>query len=184
MNRRKDEKDVLSPKENLFCEFYARVESEVFGRAGASAEKAGYSKKNRYVAASKLRKLPRVIARLQKIYAEALPFVGKVVTDLEALKIAAVQKGDLSTALRATELLGKHLGMFFERSVLTLDADTRFKYDERVAIEARRLSKIMLEQAGAAGLGALPALPALPVGRSGALPAAVEAQEPLTTEEL
>jgi len=145
----------LSPKEELFCRAWGSVESETFGKAAASARVAGYSEPY-HQAAWRLRRRPRIIARLKEYEEMAAADLGRVMSNIERTRILAEEKGDHATALRAAELQGRRLGAFFERSVLTLDVPAQHEYDAVLAVEASRIARLLIEEAGAAGLGAAP----------------------------
>jgi len=146
--------DVLTPKERAFVDAYGDPESPTYSRGTASAEAAGFVQP--HSASWKLRRRPRV-ARALEVYQEASrAAVGKVLSDLENTRLRALADGSaagLSVAAQCSRLMGAHLGMFFERSVIGLDMPGHEEYDERVAVEAHRLAQIALERAGAAGLG-------------------------------
>ena len=55
------------------------------------------------------------------------------------------------------ELLDRCLGKPHVQIELQADATEIREYDERLAVEASRISRLLLEEAGAAGLGVLPA---------------------------
>lgn len=57
----------LSPKQKLFCEFYALIKN-----ASESAVKAGYSKKTAGVIGYENLKKPQIQAYLNKLYSEAI----------------------------------------------------------------------------------------------------------------
>jgi len=131
----------LTPKEELFCRAYADPESATYGRATKSAAVAQYREPHN--AAWKLRRRPRIVARLAEYEKLTRVVIGKVLTDLEHERQLALEKGDIAAAIRASELQGKHLGMF--RDVLAVDdLDARREYDAREALEARRISAILL----------------------------------------
>ena len=144
----------LSPKEELFCRAWGDPQSETFGRATKSAAVAGYTQPHN--AAWKLRRRPRIIARLKEYEEMAAADLGRVMATIEHIRLAAEEKGDHATALRAAELQGRRLGAFFERSVLTLDVPAQHEYDAVLAVEASRIARLLIEEAGAAGLGAAP----------------------------
>jgi hypothetical protein len=131
----------LSPKELAFCEAFGNPESETFGNARKSAEVAGYGEPHN--AGWKLRRRPRIIAKLKSYHVAVTVAVGRVLADLENERRLAIEKGDLSTAVRATELMGKHLGMF--RDVLAIDEPaTAARYDARVAADVQRITAFLL----------------------------------------
>jgi hypothetical protein len=130
----------LTPKEEAFCVAFGDPESVTYGRSEKSAAAAGYVQPRS--AGWKLRRRPRIIARLGEFQAAAKAVAAKVLTDLENTRLLALEKGDLAVAARCSELQGKHIGMFYERNVLTLDSPG--VYDPVLAIEARRITRFLL----------------------------------------
>lgn len=130
----------LTPREAIFVKAFADVESSTYGRGTKSAIVAGYSEPHN--AAYKLRRRPRIIARLGEFQAAAKAVAAKVLTDLENTRLLALEKGDLAVAARCSELQGKHIGMFYERNLLTVtDPGT---YDPVRAAEARKITAYLL----------------------------------------
>ena len=146
----------LSPKEMLFLRAFCDVESTTFGQAVASATLAGYASPRD--SAWRLRRRPRIVAAIAELEKAVRVQIGKVLTDLEFTRLAALTKGDLAVAARCSELQGKHIGMFYERSVV--DVKVVGQYDERAAVEARRITAVLLLNPG---LGLSPDVPQLPV---------------------
>ena len=144
----------LSPQEEQFCCAYGDPESETYGKATASAALAGYVEPHN--AAWKLRRRPRIQARLAQFQDVTTAAVGRVLSDLEHERQLALAKGDIASAVRASELMGKHLGMFRENIEIEVGASRA--YTEAEALEAKRLAVLMLE-----GAGELPAAPAEPL---------------------
>ena len=142
----------LTPKELDFCERFANPESVTYGRATMSAEAAGYEEPHN--AAWKLRRRPRIVAKLREYHDVIKATVGKVITDLEHERLAALAKGDISTAVRASELEGKTLAMFSD--VLTMDPSRMAAYDQARREAQDQLYQLMIDQQ----IDAAPALPA------------------------
>ena len=158
----------LSPKELAFCEAFANPESATFGNARKSAESAGYVQAHN--AGWKLRRRPRIIAKLQEYHAAVTVAVGRVLADLENERRLAVEKGDLATAVRASELMGKHLGMFLERNILTeFDLTTTREFTDAERIQGGEIARYMLERGLVGGLVD---------GQARALPESVETLNP------
>jgi len=133
----------LTPQEETFCAAFGDPESETYGKATASAEVAKYIEPHN--AAWKLRRRPRIIAKLEEYQKTAAAAAGRVMSDLEHERQLALAKDDIASAIRASELMGKHLGMFLERSIFTVaDLEVRRQYSEAEQIEARRLSALLL----------------------------------------
>jgi hypothetical protein len=129
----------LTPKELAFCEAFANPESATFGHARKSAESAGYVEPHN--AGWKLRRRPSIRAKLAEYHAAVTVAVGKVLTDLENERLAAMEKGDIQAAVRATELMGKHLSMWTER--VQLDVPLLRHYSDEELTEGRRLAAFM-----------------------------------------
>jgi hypothetical protein len=130
-------------------------ESTTYGKATKSAEIAGYTEPHN--AAWKLRRRPRIIARLAEFEKVTRVQIGKVLTDLEHERKAALEKGDLATAVRASELQGKHLAMFTDK-VAVDDSETVARWDARRAEDMRIVEALVCTSGDP-----LPALPARPV---------------------
>jgi len=145
----------LTPRELKFCEAFGNPESETFGRATASAAAAGFIQPRS--AGWKLRRRRRVIDKLQEYHAAVRVEIGKVLFDLETERLQALAKGDIATAVRASELQGKHLAMFTDK--VAVDDTYVHVYDERLAVEARRITAVLLLNPG---LGLPPDVPQLP----------------------
>ncbi len=142
----------LTPKEALFCEAFGNPESATFGNGTKSARVAKYvSPRN---AAWKLRKRPRVQARLAEMHKLALVDIGQVMSGIEHCRLAAAKKADWAVVAKCLELMGKRLGAWVD--VAVVDTVALQEFDERKAIEAHHLARLRLEEAGAAGLGVLP----------------------------
>jgi len=146
--------DPLTPREEVFAAAYANPESTTYGRATKSAAAAGYGQPHN--AAWKLRRRPRVVARIEEYQRATMATIGKVFSDLENQRLLALAKDppDIQAANRSSELQGKHLAMFTDRVVV--DEVIVHEYDERIALEASRIARVLIEDAGERGLGAAP----------------------------
>ncbi|MCX5653383.1 MAG: hypothetical protein NTY65_01860 [Planctomycetota bacterium] len=161
----------LSPKELAFCEAFGNPESETFGSARKSAEAAGYVQAHN--AGWKLRRRPRIIAKLAEFEKVVRVQIGKVLTDLEFTRLQALTKGDLATAARCSELQGKHLAMFTD-AVFVDNSAVVERYDARRAEQAERITTLLLTQQ-VTGQGPLQIPAALVAGQ--------EPQAPRTRQE-
>jgi hypothetical protein len=133
----------LTPREEQFCVAFGDPESVTYGRSEKSAAAAGYVQPRS--AAWKLRRRPKIQARLAEFQAAASAAAGRVLSDLEHTRLLALDKGDLATAARCSELQGKHLAMWLESSVLTLVApETVARYDARVAEQTAQITMFLL----------------------------------------
>ena len=112
MNKRK----VLNPKEQLFCSHYTAIGTPTFCHAERSAIQAGYSEKSARNSATALLKRADIQKRIAELNNENLSrnrvTTDKVLRDLENTRILALDKQDLSTATRCSELQGKYLALF------------------------------------------------------------------------
>ena len=147
----------LTPKELAFCEAFGNPESETFGNATASGAAAGFIQPRS--AGWKLRRRGRIIAKLKSYHTAVTVAVGRVLADLENERRLAVEKGDIASAIRATELMGKHLAMFTD--VLATDIPDAPRYDARIAAEASRITAFLLLNPASDSPLALPAPPAV-----------------------
>jgi len=131
----------LTPREEQFCVCFGDPESLTYGRAEKSAAAAGYVQPRS--AAWKLRRRPKIQARLAEFQAVATAAVGRVLSDLEHTRLLALAKSDLATAARCSELQGKHLSMFADVTIVAPDETLR--YDRRAA-EDTRIIMALLQQ--------------------------------------
>jgi phage terminase small subunit len=107
----------LEPREEAFAVAFACIESETYGHGTNSAIAAGYAENSARTQAWKLRKRPEVQARIAELYELNLEkHAGKILSDLEHHRKLALAKNDIASANKATELQGKAIGMFYERS--------------------------------------------------------------------
>ena len=109
----------LNPRQQRFCECFV-----AFGNATQAAKEAGYSDRTAYAQASRLLRNVKVDTRIRELQAAAAKR-SEITADrvLEMLMDsyhdakAAMQHGP---AVRAAELLGKHLAMFVDRQITGL----------------------------------------------------------------
>jgi phage terminase small subunit len=92
--------------------------------SGAEAARlAGYSDKYANATANRLNKDPLVVARLTELMKEAGKrnevTVDEIIAGLRDARDDAMANGQLGVAVRATELLGKYLGVFSEKVTTT-----------------------------------------------------------------
>lgn len=125
-------KTQLEVKEELFCQAYAVIESETYGKVKDSTVAAGYAEKNAKTQGWRLKRRPQVQARIQELLADNIEkHSSKVLSDLEHHRQLAIAKGDIASANKCSELLGKSLGLFYERSSPTADEIERQELDEQ-----------------------------------------------------
>lgn len=105
---------TLNPKQERFCQEYI---IDLNGKQAAI--RAGYSERTAEVQASQLLtklKVKEKIAELQKKTSDKLELTAeKVLRDIENLRNKAEADNQLSVALKASELQGKHLKLFTEK---------------------------------------------------------------------
>jgi len=159
---------ILTPMEEAFARHYGDCESPHYGHATASAAAAGYASPEN--AQWKLRRRPGVIKRLEDFQDAARAAEGRVLSDLEHVRLLALKDGSaagLAVAARCSELAGKHLAMWADRAIFAVDREAAKEWDEKTAAEAHRLARLLIEQDGdrilglpvpgeSAALGALP----------------------------
>jgi len=139
----------LGQKADGFCIHYTTLGAETFGRAERSAIAAGFGAKSARNRGTALLKKPEVRERISQLHAQNMRenflTTAKVLNDLEAVRISAVEANDRMGALRASELQGKHLGMFSDRLIQTFeDAGRQHELDEAELEEAKQLARIRL----------------------------------------
>ncbi len=124
--------DGLTAKQAQFCEEYA-----IDLNATAAARRAGYSEKTSHVQGPRLLANVRVSARIDQLQIEAtkrneitVDRVLQMLTDSYRDAKAANQHGP---AVRAAELLGKHLAMFVDRQLTGQDTLSREQLIEQLA---------------------------------------------------
>lgn len=102
---------MLTPKQARFVEEYL-----VDLNATAAAKRAGYSARTAEWQGPQLLGKTHVAAAVEQAKAKLSEKTGitvaRVLADLERLQRKAEETDELSTALKATELLGKHVGAF------------------------------------------------------------------------
>ncbi len=105
---------ILLPKQEKWVQLMAT------GRySGAEAARtAGYNTKNAHKTAARLNKNPLILEKLNKLMSDAGErndvTLDEVISALRSARDEAMANGNFSAAIRATELLGKYLGMFTE----------------------------------------------------------------------
>lgn len=101
----------MTPKQSRFVEEYL-----VDLNATAAAKRAGYSARTAEWQGPQLLRKTHVAAAVDAARAKLAEKTGitvaRVLADLERLQSKAEATAELSTALKATELLGKHVGAF------------------------------------------------------------------------
>jgi phage terminase small subunit len=151
----KEEKTAsgLTAMQEAFCIAYGLPGSEQYSNATAAAKEAGYSEASASNSGWKNLQSPEIRARISEIQREAMhgAYVNanKVLSDLENLRKRAENKGDLSTAVRCIELIGKSMALFSD-GINIQDRGEQTKLDESQQREAIRLANLLLKSGGGA----------------------------------
>ena len=124
--------DGLTAKQAQFCEEYA-----IDLNATAAARRAGYSEKTSHVQGPRLLANVRVAARIDQLQIEAtkrneitVDRVLQMLIDSYHDAKAVKQHGP---AVRAAELLGRHLAMFVDRQIISEETLSREQIIEQLA---------------------------------------------------
>ncbi len=111
---------ILTAKQDTFCRQYL-----VDLNATAAARRAGYSARNADKIGSELLGKTGVAARISELQAEAAKRNEITLDDVIQMLVEdrrdAKAAGQHGPAVRAAELLGKHLGAFTDRMILSQD---------------------------------------------------------------
>jgi len=145
--KEKEAKDFrgLTVRQEHFCRLITAIGSETYSRGGRSAKLAGYKQPDN--ASCKLLKNPRIQNRINELIAEHMKRnnlnADRVLSDLQHEKSAALEKGDIASAIAATRLMGLHLKMFSERMEFSLEDSRQLEEGHRDV--ARRIASRLLE---------------------------------------
>jgi len=154
---------ALKHRQDAFVLAYTTPTATTYLCAAKSAEAAGYSPKTCAEQASRLMKKPRIRGLIdaslekvaEKLTAEGAIDVAFVVRQhLEAMARCRIA-GDRTNEREHLECIGRHLGVY--DTSLHLDLIVKHEYDERLAVEASRIARVLIEEAGAGGLTLLDA---------------------------
>lgn len=108
-----------NPKRERFCREYV-----IDGNGAQAAIRAGYSAKTAVVQASQLLRLLNVQRRVeelrQKVSDKLELTEEKILRDIEDIAEEARSDGQFSAALKGKELLGRHRGMWPQKSEVTV----------------------------------------------------------------
>ena len=108
--------DGLTEMERKFCDAYTAIGSKTCANATKSIVKAGYTGTVPHTQGWRLLRkdaVKRRIAELRGMNAD------KILSDLEETRLAAMEKKDYATAARCSELQGKTLALFIEKTAVT-----------------------------------------------------------------
>lgn len=98
---------------------------------------------------TRLPKIQQAIAKLTEILGTAKAVtVDSVRAELERLQRLAEDKGDVSSAIRSQELIGKTIGAFVERQQ-TEDLTESARLEQAEEDQARRIARVVLRQKSA-----------------------------------
>lgn len=115
--RVKPQTDVLNVRQRAFVTAYLE-----HGNATKAAIGAGYSAHTAAVQGSGLIRNPKIVAALEaaqeKAVADSTLTAKSVLDNIESVREKAIQDNNLSAALKALELQGKALKLFFEGHVM------------------------------------------------------------------
>lgn len=128
---------TLTPKQELFVNEYL-----VDWNGTQAAIRAGYSERTAQEQASRLltnEAIKRAVeASRQKVMDKVAVTVEKVLADLEEVRLKALEAKQFSPAVRASELQGKYLKMFFDGH--TVDpTGVGAMSEEQLLVELRRV---------------------------------------------
>ena len=149
VRRYRDENGILTQKEQLFADAYLR-----HGETMRAYLDAGYSERSARCNAYKIIKRPKVAAYIQlkqKEMREAnMLTVQRVVDRLKSIAETCESEGRWADAIKAWNLLGKHLGMFTERVNIQAEIEASLSGKD-VDAEITRLISAMKEGDGGNG---------------------------------
>jgi len=132
-------------------EKFARAMAQVGAVAMKCAEDAGYCRAGLASASNRLANDPAVVQRISELKTQEAVKVGiteaKTLADLEAERVKAMDKGDISTAVAATKLMMQYLGLLKDNVVFE-DVSKVKQLSEKEAEEARRIAQIRLRDCG------------------------------------
>ena len=138
--------DVLTPKEKIFCIEYVKLLN-----ARAAAGIAGYGASYTRSKATQILKRPRVIKEIERLRAAASASTSVTPADIlrriDKIARKAEDGADSANALRALEMMGRHLGMFTDKHESKVTIDNPFKSgndEETLTKDTSRLAKIAL----------------------------------------
>jgi phage terminase small subunit len=110
----------LTVRHDSFCVHYTSIGAPTFGNGTRAAVAAGYAEAGAAVLAHKLLKDKRIIDRINELHSENMVrnmiTVDKVLSDLEHDKLMARENHQYAVAKGCTELQGRFLAMFTDRS--------------------------------------------------------------------
>ena len=132
----------LTPKQEKFCLEYMST-----GDPEKAYERAGYKSRRLKAAVKRMLTNPLIQMRLNEIREQALKEVKvnaeKVLDKVMEVYDSAMQESDFTNANRAMETIGKHLGMFVDRSEQKVTQLTKGDEPEAVKQDIQRLAEVI-----------------------------------------
>ena len=116
----------LPMRHALFCLCYTNIgDPTTFGNGSRAYKKAGFRSNSPGTSANRLLKKPDIQTRIDELYAELVKeghlTPQYIIANIRHVKQLALEKGDLTTALRATELEGRTIALFAEKNILAVE---------------------------------------------------------------
>jgi len=135
----------LTDRESAFVQAFMRPGTPAFGRKIEAARAAGYASPRD--SGWRVAQRPRVREAIAALAEAERPTLDAAMLTIEHLRLKAEEANDLSTALRAAELLAKRAGAFVERLIVgTPDPEAVREYTEAEEQEAKRLARLLLTE--------------------------------------
>ena len=132
----------LTPRQEKFCLEYMKT-----GDPEHAFKASGYKSKRLKAGANRLFEKPLIQIRLNEIREQALKDIKvnaeKVIDRILEVYDAAMQESDYTNANRAMESVGKHLGMFVDRSEQKVTQLTKGDEPEDVKRDIHRLAEVI-----------------------------------------
>lgn len=138
----------LTAKEEAFCVAYTTIGSETFSNGTKSAEEADYAENSARTQAWRMLRKEHIKKRILELYEknmqENMVTVGSVLANIAHDRIMARKHNQYSVAKSCTELEGKYLAMWIDRTQ-TDKSDEQQALTEKQEIEAQVLAELMLK---------------------------------------
>ena len=132
----------LTPRQEKFCLEYMKT-----GDSEQAFKVSGYKSRYLKAGANRLLEKPLIQIRINEIREQALKDIKvnaeKVIDKIIEVYDAAMQESDYTNANRAMESVGKHLGMFVDRSEQKVTQLTKGEEPEEVKKDIHRLAEVI-----------------------------------------
>ena len=132
----------LTPRQEKFCLEYMKT-----GDSEQAFKVSGYKSRYLKAGANRLLEKPLIQIRINEIREQALKDIKvnaeKVIDKIIEVYDAAMQESDYTNANRAMESIGKHLGMFVDRSEQKVTQLTKGEEPEEVKKDIHRLAEVI-----------------------------------------